>query len=77
MRLKLGGLTSVGLAFLLTVGLIPADAGIRPSFNLDACSWNATHIVMVQTTADGAVFSIVKSWKGDLSPGDSVTVPES
>src|ERR1700733_11774066 len=76
MRLKLAGLTSVGLAVSLTIGPIPADAGIRPSFSLEDCSWNATHIVMVETTADDAVFSVVESWKGDLLPGNSVTVPE-
>jgi hypothetical protein len=76
MRLKLAGLISVGLALSLTIGPIPVDAGIRPSFSLEDCSWNATHIVMAQTTADDAVFSVVESWKGDLLPGNSVTVPE-
>jgi hypothetical protein len=39
-------------------------------------SWNATHIVLVQTTAKDRVFSVVQSWNGDLKPGDSLKVPE-
>ena len=61
MMLKLRGLACVGLVVLLTIGPFPVDAGIRPSFNLDDSSWNATHIVMVQTTTDSAVFSVVES----------------
>jgi hypothetical protein len=76
MRLMVAGLSSIGLAVSLTIGPIPVEAGIRPSFSLEDCSWNATHIVLVQTTADDAVFSVLESWKGDLRPGSSVTVPE-
>lgn len=39
-------------------------------------SWNATHIVLVQTTANKGVFSVVESWKGDLKPGESLELPE-
>ena len=76
MGLKQGWLPAVGLAILLTIACVPVGAGFRPSFDLDDCSWNATHIVMVQTTPDTAVFSVVESWKGDLHPGDSLAVPE-
>jgi hypothetical protein len=62
--------------FLLAIGAIPVDAGIRPSFSVDRCSWNATHIVVVQTTPKDGVFSVVESRKGDLKPGDSLEVPE-
>jgi hypothetical protein len=66
----------VGFAIFLAIGPIPVDAGIRPSFSLDGCSWSATHIVLVQTTPEDGVFSVVESWKGDLKPGDSLGVPE-
>jgi hypothetical protein len=53
------------------------SAGIRPSFDLATCSWNATDIVVVTEgkTIDG-VFSVLESWKGDLAPGDRIKVPE-
>jgi hypothetical protein len=64
------------LSILLVSSAIRVDAGIRPSFDLDGCSWNATHIVLVNTTAQDGVFSISESWKGDLKPGESVAIPE-
>lgn len=64
--------------FLILFLIVPLslDAGIRPSFNVDQCSWYATHIILVQTTAKGSVFSIVESLKGDLRPGDSLELPD-
>src|SRR5207253_7796719 len=76
MRRKLGCLSLAGFVILLAIGAIPVDAGIRPSFSLDHCSWNATYIVLVQTTPRDGVFSVVESWKGDLKPRDSLDVPE-
>ena len=65
------------LAECLILGVaIPLYAVIRPTFDLDSCSWNATHIVLVQTTANDVVFSVVESWKGDLQPGESLELPE-
>ncbi len=66
----------VGFVIFLAIDPIPVDAGIRLSFSLDGCSWSATHIVLVQTTPEDGVFSVVESWKGDLKPGDSLGVPE-
>ena len=54
----------------------PLHAALRPSFNVDGCSWNATHVVLVQTTAGEGVVPVVESWKGDLKPGDAIEVPE-
>ena len=53
------------------------SAGIRPSFDLETCSWNATHIVVATEgkTIDGE-FRVLESWKGDLNPGDTIKVPE-
>jgi hypothetical protein len=54
----------------------PAFAAFRPSFKLDDSSWHSTHIVLVMTTpADGA-FEVVESWKGDLSVGERLAIPE-
>jgi hypothetical protein len=61
---------------LLAISAIPVDASFRPSFSLDHCSWNASHIVLVQTTARDGVVSVVESWKGDLKPVDSLEIPE-
>lgn len=74
MRLKL---RYIRLGFVLiwsALNVTAANASFRPSFDLDQCSWNATHIVLVQTTAEDDVFSVLESWKGDLKPGDSVEV---
>jgi hypothetical protein len=76
MRSKLACLPLVGFVSLLAIGAIPVGAGIRPSFELDYCSWNATHIALVQTTPEDGVFSVVESWKGDLKLGDSLEVAE-
>jgi hypothetical protein len=48
-----------------------------PSFRLDGCAWEATHIVVVTggDKFDGCV-KVVESWKGDLKRGDTITVPE-
>jgi hypothetical protein len=76
MRLKVKRSRLAGLMVLMTIVAIPVEAGIRPSFDLDGCSWKATHVVLVKTTSRDGVFSVVKSWKGDLKPGESLEVPE-
>jgi hypothetical protein len=49
----------------------------QPSFNLDDCAWDATHIVVVTQgkQIDGEV-TVLKSWKGNLNSGDHISVPE-
>jgi hypothetical protein len=49
----------------------------QPSFNLDECAWDATHIVVVTEgeQIDGEV-TVLQSWAGDLNPGDHIYVPE-
>lgn len=76
MRLNCGLLSLAGVVIVLAIRAVSVDASFRPTFDLDDCSWNATHILLVQTTAQDGVFSVVESWKGDLKPGDSVDVPE-
>jgi hypothetical protein len=50
---------------------------LGPSFDLDNCSWDATHIVVVAKgqVIDGNV-TVVESWRGDLKIGDKLTIPE-
>ena len=76
MRLKLRNLSLTSCLILSAISPVSLDASIRPSFSLDECSWNATHIALVQTTANDVVFSVVESWKGDLKPGDSLELSE-
>lgn len=54
----------------------PTFASFRPSFGLDYCSWNATHIVLVMTTLKDDEFEVIESWKGNLKTGDHITVPQ-
>lgn len=60
---------------LLAIGAIPIDASIRPSFSLDQSTWNATHIVLVQTTAlivevdlGAGAFSICRHYRKVVGP---------
>lgn len=54
-----------------------ASAGIRPSFNLEFSSWNATHIVVVEPIDKKTnIFLVVESWKGDLNPSEAILVPD-
>ena len=52
-------------------------AGIRPSFSLDYCAWNATHIVIATEgeEIDGN-FAVLESLKGDLGFGESISIQE-
>lgn len=64
------------LLVLLAALLIPAFGGFRPSFSLDYCSWNATHIVLAEVTPQDGDFKVIESWKGNLNVGDHVSVPQ-
>ena len=44
-------------------------AGIRPSFYLDSCVWNATEILVLAPTGHAGSFRVVETIKGDLRPG--------
>ncbi len=68
--------TLTSVVFVLTA-VISVSAGIRPSFYLEGNSWRATDIVVVteDKQIDG-VFRILETWKGDLKPGETITIPE-
>ncbi len=52
-------------------------AGIRPSFDVGHCSWNASNIILAtETDASSGVFRVIESWKGHLQTGEVVTIPE-
>jgi len=55
---------------------VPANAGIRPSFNLDYSAWHATEIVVVETSPEDGTFRVVDKRKGDLQIGDVIKIPE-
>lgn len=77
MRVNLVALVRLSLpVILLTLCLLPAFGGIGPSFGLDYCAWHATDIVVVEVLQEDGVFAVVESWKGELQPGEHVTVPE-
>jgi hypothetical protein len=64
------------LGALLMLWAIAVCAEPLPQFQLDASAWLATDIVVVTEgeSIDGRV-EVLQSWKGDLKPGDSITVP--
>jgi hypothetical protein len=64
------------LLFFLAVST-PVLAGIRPSFSPEGCSWRATDIVVVTegSEIDGN-FKVLETWKGDLKPGQTISIPE-
>jgi len=64
-----------GLLLLFASGHL--QAGIRPSFRLEATTWRATDIVVVTEgdVIDGNL-NVVETWKGTLSPGDAVSIKE-
>lgn len=51
----------------------PARAEDQPEFH-PACSYRATHVV-VAAAEPGGRFKVAESWKGDLKPGDTLTIP--
>lgn len=61
----------------LLVSATEATAALLPSFRLEACSWEATHIVVVSEgdKIDGEV-EVLESWKGDLKKGDKLSLPD-
>jgi hypothetical protein len=50
---------------------------VRPSFELEPCVWDASHIVVVTMgpPIDG-VAKVEESWKGDLKKGDVIRIPQ-
>lgn len=61
----------------LFVSATHASAALMPSFRLEPCSWEATHIVVVTEgdKIDGEV-EVLESWKGDLKQGDKLSLPD-
>jgi hypothetical protein len=59
---------------LLALFLLPATAAIRPSFDLEYCSWHATNIFLAEVTPVPGKFRVIESWKGRLKPGQVVEI---
>lgn len=64
----------------LVIGLLVTThsvwAMLRVYFDVPRASWAASHIVLAKTTGIEGTFEVVESWKGDLSPGSRVVIPE-
>jgi hypothetical protein len=52
-----------------------AFGAIRPSFFLEACSWDATEIVVLEPTSQAGTFRVIEAIKGALAPGASLELP--
>src|SRR5260370_12282105 len=68
--------TSLVLLFVLAAA--PSALGrFQPSFHLDSCVWDATHIVIVtQADKTDIAVEVVDSLKGDLKKSDRITIPD-
>jgi hypothetical protein len=55
------------MAVLGSLGIL--SAGIRPSFYLESCTWNASDILVMVPTENKASFRVVESIKGDTPVG--------
>ena len=64
------------LPLILTVLFAPLFGSFRPSFGLEYPSWNATNIALVEITPHDCDFIVLESWKGNLKPGEHVSVPQ-
>jgi hypothetical protein len=65
-----------GLAITLGFFAMPLEARLELHFSLDECTWNTTEVVLVEVTANDTVFTVLKTFKGHLRPGESITVPK-
>jgi len=63
------------LFILVLLSCCYASAGIRPSFHLESCSWNATDIVVVTAAGGLTKFKVVEKIKGEFQPGDLLELP--
>lgn len=77
MAYAMKALFTLRLLLLLLVICGSGSAAIRPSFEPEESSWRATDIVVVTEgeKIDG-VFTVLETWKGDLKPGETITIPE-
>ena len=75
-RSKFGSCWVCSWLGILTALSFPAFASFQPSFGLDYCSWNATHVVLAVITPQDDDFEVIESWKGNLRPGERITVPQ-
>jgi len=62
--------------FLLLACMPLTHAGIRPSFWLSYCAWEATDVLELAAAPGKARFRVIASIKGGTRPGDIKTLPE-
>lgn len=66
----------IGGCFLVLACTTLTHAGIRPSFWLSRCAWEATDVVELAVAPDNARFRVVASLKGGIRPGAIKVLPE-
>jgi hypothetical protein len=60
---------------LLALSAQSAFARLTVSFSVNSAAWQATNIVVVETTPIPGTFGVLESWKGDLAVGSQVVLP--
>src|SRR4051794_31492518 len=69
-------LIPVALLTLVLLGSArAARASSAPSFSLDECAWNASHIVVACPEGPEGTVRVLESWAGDLRPGETLSLP--
>jgi hypothetical protein len=51
-------------------------AGLRPGFDYDSATWDATNVVLVEATATPGAFKVIRSLKGNLVAGATIRIPK-
>lgn len=60
---------------LVLISALSVWAGIRPSFFLQACAWNATEILVIAPTEHLGTFKVIETIRGDLVVGATLDLP--
>ena len=60
---------------LFVVASSCALGAIRPSFDVDDCTWNATDIVVLAPGIQAGTFGVLDTIKGELAPGALMELP--
>jgi hypothetical protein len=73
----MNALRFVYITILIGVVVARSPASFQPSFTLDWCAWKATHVVVVtELNRSRGDVKVVESWKGSLTKGKHISIPE-
>jgi hypothetical protein len=63
--------------FFVAASSLPISAKVHILLDEEACAKSATHIVVATEGNDiDGQLQVIESWKGDLRPDDTLTIPE-